>query len=376
MLHGECELGLGIVHLRLQSNIRRWSRALAIPYAFDLARVFKDLRHSIQRFGREFHCAEHDPLQAAVSLSGERGKLGIHPGCRLIAVEEVRDGHSEKVGESFEMLDTWVLLFVFVLGVVRLLGYAALLVAYVLGPVLLPLGLVPEAAGYTALWAKHTAKLLVWPVLWAVEFRLFDALKEGLYLPDRVGHAALAPFAALGMLLVMWKTPLMLHSGSFEQGARSAVRVVRVAAGAAVTAFSGGAAAPIAGTGAAAGAGAISNVGAQGNAAAVTTRLPVITPLRCTCAPNPASDWARLWGATNAGRNTHEWRKVVRQAQAKHTSPHGGIAFVASRNSRLPPSRMSLLEVGARRQDKGHAVCLAFSPSRWARTPPPHPFTP
>ena len=52
------------------------------------------------------------------------------------------------------------LLFVFALGVVRLLGYAVLLVAYVLGPVLLPLGLVPEAAGYTALWAKHTAKLL------------------------------------------------------------------------------------------------------------------------------------------------------------------------------------------------------------------------
>ncbi len=170
------------------------------------------------------------------------------------------------------------LVFVFVLGVVRLLGYAAMLVAYVLGPVLLPLGLIPEAAGYTALWAKHTTKLLIWPVLWAVEFRLFDALREGVYLPDSVGHTALAPFAALGMLLVRWKTALMLHSGSFEQGARSAVRVVRVGAGAAVTAFSGGAAKPMAGAGMTTGAGAASANSAQGNAAAVTTRLPVITP--------------------------------------------------------------------------------------------------
>jgi len=173
------------------------------------------------------------------------------------------------------------LLFLFLLGVVRLLGYAFLLVAYVLGPVLLPLGLVPEAAGYTALWAKHSAKLLLWPVLWATEFRLFDALREGLYLPDSVGHAALAPFAALGMLLVMWKTPLMLHSGSFEQGARSAVRVVRVAAGAATAAFTGGTAAPVAGAGMTTGAtamGATNTGGAQSSATVTTTRLPVTGP--------------------------------------------------------------------------------------------------
>jgi len=168
------------------------------------------------------------------------------------------------------------LLFLFLLGVVRLLGYAFLLVAYVLGPVLLPLGLVPEAAGYTALWAKHSAKLLLWPVLWATEFRLFDALKEGLYLPDSVGHAALAPFAALGMLLVMWKTPLMLHGGSFEQGARSAVRVVRVAAGAATAAFTGGTAAPVAGAGMTTGAtamGPTNTGGTQSSATVTTTRL-------------------------------------------------------------------------------------------------------
>jgi len=167
------------------------------------------------------------------------------------------------------------LVFLFLLGVARLLGYASLLVAYVLGPVLLPLGLVPEATGYTALWAKHSAKLLLWPVLWATEFRLFDALREGLYLPDSVGHAALAPFAALGMLLVMWKTPLMLHSGSFEQGARSAVRVVRVAAGAATAAFTGGTAAPVAGAGAARGAatGVTSTTGTQSSATVTTTRL-------------------------------------------------------------------------------------------------------
>jgi len=170
------------------------------------------------------------------------------------------------------------LVFLFVLGVVRLLGYAFLLVAYVLGPVVLPLGLLPETASYCGLWAKHGIKLLVWPMLWAIEFRLFDALKEGLYLPDSVPHAILAPFAALGMLIVMWKTPLMLHSGSFEQGARAAVRVVRVAAGAAGTAFSGGAAAPVAG-GVAAGAGVsgvtgvTSAVSAPGSGTAATTRF-------------------------------------------------------------------------------------------------------
>lgn len=159
------------------------------------------------------------------------------------------------------------LAFLFVLGVVRILGFAFLLVAYVAGPVMLPLALIPETAGYTALWAKHGTKLLFWSVLWALEFRLFDALKEGLYLPDRsVGQALLAPFAALAMLVVMFRTPLLLHSGSFEQSARSAVRVVRVAAGAASTTFSGGA------TGGVAAAPRVS-----GSAASAATR-PVTTP--------------------------------------------------------------------------------------------------
>lgn len=126
----------------------------------------------------------------------------------------------------------------FALGVVRMLGFAFLLVAYVLGPVMLPLGLLPETSGYCALWGKHSAKLLFWPALWAVEFRLFDALREGLYLPQgSVGQTILAPFAALGMLFVMFKTPLMLHSSSFEGYIHTATRVVRTAV---VTAASGG----------------------------------------------------------------------------------------------------------------------------------------
>jgi len=119
------------------------------------------------------------------------------------------------------------LAFLLVLGVVRMLGFAFLLVAYVLGPLMLPLGLVPETSGYCVAWGKHTAKLLFWPVLWAVEFRLFDALKEGLYLrPDSAGQETLAAFAALGMLLVMVKTPILLHSGAFEEHARTAGRAV------------------------------------------------------------------------------------------------------------------------------------------------------
>jgi len=132
--------------------------------------------------------------------------------------------------------------FLFVLGVVRMLGFAFLLVAYVLGPLVLPLGLVPETSGYCMAWAKHTAKLLFWPTLWAVEFRLFDALKEGLYLPGSVGHTVLAPFAALGMLLVMMKTPMHLHSGAFEEHARTGGRAVKTAVVTIVTGGAGGAA--------------------------------------------------------------------------------------------------------------------------------------
>lgn len=155
------------------------------------------------------------------------------------------------------------LVFLFVLGVVRVLGYASLLVAYVMGPILVPLGLLPETAGYTALWAKHGLKLLFWSVLWAVEFRLFDALKEGLYLADSsVGHALLAPFAALAMLVVMFKTPMMLHSGSFEQQAQTVVRVVRMASATMGTAFTGGAAA---------GAGGVASIASARSRGAVAT---------------------------------------------------------------------------------------------------------
>jgi hypothetical protein len=160
------------------------------------------------------------------------------------------------------------LLFLFILGVVRMLGFAFLLVAYVLGPLMLPLGLVPETAGYCAAWGRHTAKLLFWPVLWAVEFRLFDALKEGLYLPpDSAGQAILAAFAALGMLLVMVKTPVLVHSGTFEEHARTAGRAVRTVV---VTVATGGAGGAAAGAGSGS-AGAASAQSAQTAAAGRTT---------------------------------------------------------------------------------------------------------
>jgi hypothetical protein len=153
-------------------------------------------------------------------------------------------------GALWALAGVIALAFLVVIGVVRMLGFAFLLVLYVAGPLVLPLGLVPETAGYCALWAKHGAKLLFWPVVWAIEFRLFDALREGLYLPDSVGHAVLAPFAALGMLLVMVRTPILLHSGSFEQHARTAGRVARTVVVTMATGGAGGVAS--AGSGAAA----------------------------------------------------------------------------------------------------------------------------
>ncbi len=168
-------------------------------------------------------------------------------------------------GALWALAGVIALAFLMVIGVVRMLGFAFLLVLYVAGPLVLPLGLVPETAGYCALWAKHGAKLLFWPVVWAIEFRLFDALREGLYLPDSGGHTILAPFAALGMLLVMVKTPILLHSGSFEQHARTAGRVARTVV---VTMATGGAG------GAAAGAGSGTAAGAQATAASASRSVP------------------------------------------------------------------------------------------------------
>jgi len=169
-------------------------------------------------------------------------------------------------GALWALAGVVALAFLMVIGVVRMLGFAFLLVLYVAGPLVLPLGLVPETAGYCALWAKHGAKLLFWPVVWAIEFRLFDALKEGLYLPpDSAGHFILAPFAALGMLLVMVKTPILLHSGSFEQHARTAGRMARTVV---VTMATGGAG------GAAAGAGSGTAAGAQATAATASRSVP------------------------------------------------------------------------------------------------------
>jgi hypothetical protein len=165
-------------------------------------------------------------------------------------------------GALWALAGVIALAFLMVIGVVRMLGFAFLLVLYVAGPLVLPLGLVPETAGYCALWAKHGAKLLFWPVIWAIEFRLFDALREGLYLPDSVGHTILAPFAALGMLLVMVKTPVFLHSGSFEQHARTAGRMARTVVVTMATGGAGGAAAS-AGSGAA-------TTGVQATAAAAS----------------------------------------------------------------------------------------------------------
>jgi len=169
-------------------------------------------------------------------------------------------------GALWALAGVIALAFLMVIGVVRMLGFAFLLVLYVAGPLILPLGLVPETAGYCALWAKHGAKLLFWPVVWAIEFRLFDALREGLYLPDSVGHTILAPFAALGMLLVMVKTPVLLHSGSFEQHARTAGRVARTVVVTMATGGAGGAAAS-AGSGTA-------TAGTQATAASAARSVP------------------------------------------------------------------------------------------------------
>jgi len=134
-------------------------------------------------------------------------------------------------------------------GVVKIIGFAFLLLTYVAGPLLLPLGIHPRTAPWVGLWAEHLIKVLLWPVVWALEFRLFGAVAGGIAFVDQtgavsarsLGTGALGALTALAMLVLMAYTPWTLHTQfTVRQGAQVLVRgAARVADAAAVVATGG-----------------------------------------------------------------------------------------------------------------------------------------
>lgn len=136
---------------------------------------------------------------------------------------------------------------VIAIGVVKILGLTFLLLTYVAGPILLPLGIHPRTAGWVGMWLEQLVKALCWPLLWAVEFRVFGAIAGGLSFFDAqgqfsLGTGALGALMALASLLIMTGTPWALHTQfTLRQGAQVLVRQVGRAADVAVIAATGGA---------------------------------------------------------------------------------------------------------------------------------------
>ncbi len=144
--------------------------------------------------------------------------------------------------------------------IVKLLGFAFLLLTYAVGPLLLPLGIHPRTAPWVGVWAEHLVKVLLWPVLWALEFRLFGALAGGLTLVNPDGTVsgaslqggALGALSALAMLVLMAGTPWVLHTrftprATVAGAAQVARRQLGRAADAAAIVVSGGAAVTVKG---------------------------------------------------------------------------------------------------------------------------------
>ena len=140
------------------------------------------------------------------------------------------------------------------LVVVKVIGFAFLLLTYVAGPLLLPLAIHPRTAPWVGTWAEHLVKALLWPALWALELRLFGALAGGVtYLapgggadvPSLAG-GALGALTALALLVLMAGTPWVLHTQftprvTLAGVAQAAGREVGRAADAAVAVSTGGA---------------------------------------------------------------------------------------------------------------------------------------
>jgi len=121
------------------------------------------------------------------------------------------------------------LVFIVAIGVVKVIGLVLLLLLYAAGPVLLPLAIHPKGAAWVGTWAEHFVKILVWPALFAFEFRVFGALGAGISFTGAQGNidlvqGGLGVIVALASLLVILVTPWGCHT---QFTAARAIQIVR-----------------------------------------------------------------------------------------------------------------------------------------------------
>jgi len=121
------------------------------------------------------------------------------------------------------------LVFIVAIGVVKVIGLVLLLLLYAAGPVLLPLAIHPRGAAWVGTWAEHFVKILIWPALFAFEFRVFGALGAGISFTGAQGNVdlvqgGLGVVVALASLLVILVTPWGCHT---QFTAARAIQIVR-----------------------------------------------------------------------------------------------------------------------------------------------------
>lgn len=92
-----------------------------------------------------------------------------------------------------------------VVGFVRVLSLVLLLVVYVVGPIVVPLRMIPEWDFFSQWW-QTGLRALVWPVLWAVEAKLVLVLTDNAW-AGGVAGLLFAPLAQIALLYAMYKTP-------------------------------------------------------------------------------------------------------------------------------------------------------------------------
>ncbi len=92
-----------------------------------------------------------------------------------------------------------------VVGFVRVLSLVLFLVVYVIGPIVVPLRMVPEWDFFSQ-WYQTGLRALVWPVLWAVEAKLILVLTSNAWAGGIAG-VLFAPLAQIALLYAMYKTP-------------------------------------------------------------------------------------------------------------------------------------------------------------------------
>ncbi len=110
------------------------------------------------------------------------------------------------------------------IGFVRILSIVAFMVMYVIGPLALLTAVFPDS-GWFDRWWRVGVQALVWPVLWAVELKLFIVVGATLA-AESIGGAFVAPLLQLALLYAIFKTPGWVKNSQITTRARQTVRQV------------------------------------------------------------------------------------------------------------------------------------------------------